>query len=170
MSLHIIGTIYDIDSTDPDNQTATPVDGWHVNSTEPLEGLDDYLVTPTVPRVVFAGVDTWFYSFESEMQAKELLNFDGENYNPTFKPKPEPVPQQVTRRQALTVIKQMGLVPQIEAALDAITDTNQKIAAETYWQESLHFERDNELLISLAEGIGLTSEPLDNLFIQAGKL
>lgn len=78
MSLYIIGTIYDIDNTDPENPIAAPVDGWHVNSTEQLEGLEDYLVTPTVPRVVFAGVETWFYRFDSEAQALELLPAEGE--------------------------------------------------------------------------------------------
>ena len=73
MSLYIAGPLYDIDNTDPENPVVTELSGWHVNSTQKLEGLDDYLVTPTVPKVVFSGVDTWFYRFESEQQAVELL-------------------------------------------------------------------------------------------------
>ena len=73
MSLYIAGILHDIDNTDPENPVVTELSGWHVNSTEKLAGMDDYLVTPAVPKVVFSGVETWFYRFESEQQAVELL-------------------------------------------------------------------------------------------------
>ena len=79
MSLYIAGILYDIDNTDAENSLVTELDGWHVNSTEKLEGLDDYLVTPTVPKVVFSGVQTYHYRFDSEQQAVELLNLGGDD-------------------------------------------------------------------------------------------
>ena len=44
----------------------TILEGYHVNTTEAIEGADEYLVSPTVPRVVYAGVETFFYSFPDE--------------------------------------------------------------------------------------------------------
>ena len=79
MSLYITGILYDIDSTDTENPVVTELSGWHVNSTEKLEGLDDYLVTPAVPKVVFSGVATHHYRFDSEQQAIELLNLGGDD-------------------------------------------------------------------------------------------
>lgn len=73
MSLDIIGPIYDIDTTDPENPVSIAQDGWHVNSTEQVEGLDQYLVTPQSPRQVFWGADTYCYKFDSEEQALSLL-------------------------------------------------------------------------------------------------
>lgn len=73
--LDIIGKIYNIDATDQDNPVATELDGWHVNSSEPLPDLDQYRVYPVTPRRVFMGTDTVYcYQFESESQANELLN------------------------------------------------------------------------------------------------
>ena len=44
----------------------TILDGYHVNTTEAIEGADEYRVSPTVPRVVYAGVETFFYAFPDE--------------------------------------------------------------------------------------------------------
>jgi hypothetical protein len=169
MNLDIIGKMYDI-SGDAENPLVTELQGWHVNTTAKLQDLDAYLVTPTTPRRVFAGgIPTYCYTFASELECKQLLNWDAteKTYNPIFVPELPPVPPQVTRRQALTVLSLGGYLPQIEAALDAIEDAQAKTVAEIFWKESLHFERDNPLLNQLAEGIGMSQEDLDNLFRQA---
>lgn len=70
MALDIIGKIYDI-SGDTESPTVTELEGWHVNSTELLDGLEQHLIEPTMPRRVFAGVETYFYRFESEQQFNE---------------------------------------------------------------------------------------------------
>lgn len=166
MALDIIGKLYDI-TGDHENPTVTELEGWHVNSTRPVAGLASYLVEPTPPRQVFAGVKTHCYMFSSESEAKELLGFSDGQYNPNYEPEPLPVPQQVTRRQAITVLSLGGYLPQIEAALNAIEDATQKTIAEIFWKESQQFERYNPTLIALAHAIGLTDEQLDNLFRQA---
>lgn len=172
MNLTIIGKIYNIDNTNPDNPVITELAGYHVNTTQKLQGLDEYLVSPTIPHRVFAGMKTYFYTFESENQCKQLLNWDNteKQYNPVFEPELPPVPHQVTRRQALTVVSLGGYLPQIESALAAIEDATQKTVAEIFWKESLHFERNNPLLNQLAEGIGMSQDDLDNLFRQAVSL
>jgi hypothetical protein len=100
------------------------------------------------------------------------LNWDNteKTFNPVWETEPPPIPAQVTRRQALTVLSLGGYLPQIEAALDAIEDAQTKTVANIFWKESLYFERDNPLLNQLAEAIGMTQEDLDNLFRQAATL
>lgn len=172
MNLDTIGKLYDIDNTDPENPIVTELTGWHVNTTQKLSGLDEYLVTPTTPRRVFAGMTTYCYTFTSENQAKTLLSWNNtdKQFNPEWEPELPPVPHQVTRRQALTVVSLGGYLPQIEAALAAIEDPTQKTVAEIFWKESLHFERDNPVLNQLAGAIGMTQDDLDNLFRQAVSL
>lgn len=54
-SVDIIGVIYNVDNTDPENPIVTPYDGWHVNTRGPVhETLKQYAVIPTNPRRVWA--------------------------------------------------------------------------------------------------------------------
>jgi hypothetical protein len=54
-SVDVIGIIYTVDNTDPENPVATPLDGWHVNTRGPmLQVLTQYAVQPTHPRRVWA--------------------------------------------------------------------------------------------------------------------
>lgn len=57
-SLSVIGIIYDVDDTDPDNPIYTPKTGWHVNALGTLpDGWDAYAVTPdpATPARTFGG-------------------------------------------------------------------------------------------------------------------
>ena len=72
MSLVIIGKLYKI-SGDEENPTVTELDGWHVNSTEPVAEWEQWLIPHVPPRPVFSGVDTYCYKFDSEEQFKALL-------------------------------------------------------------------------------------------------
>jgi len=80
MSLDIIGKIYDIDSTSPDNPVITQLPGWHVNSPIILDGLEAYRIEPAHKRRVFAGAEegfqTYCYRFVSEEQALSLLGIE----------------------------------------------------------------------------------------------
>jgi hypothetical protein len=54
-SVDIIGVIYNVDNTDPENPVVTPMDGWHVNTRGPMpEALAPFAVVPTQPRRVWA--------------------------------------------------------------------------------------------------------------------
>ena len=54
-SIDIIGIIYRVDNTDPENPIYTPEDGWHVNTRgEMPEALVPFSVHPTHPRRVWA--------------------------------------------------------------------------------------------------------------------
>lgn len=54
-SIDIIGVIYRVDNTDPENPVYTPEDGWHVNTRgEMPETLQAFAVVPANPRRVWA--------------------------------------------------------------------------------------------------------------------
>ena len=75
--LDIIGTIYTPGEYDSeDNVITAPValSGYHVNSPQAIEGWEQYRITPETPMRVFAGHETFFYSFvdEAEFTAKAI--------------------------------------------------------------------------------------------------
>lgn len=54
-SIDVIGVIYLIDNTDPENPVSTASEGWHVNTRGPLsEKLKAFSVIPSNPRRVWA--------------------------------------------------------------------------------------------------------------------
>lgn len=99
MNLDIIGTIYDVDNTDPENPISTPVAGFHVNTDQPITGADEYLVTPTTPRRVFAGgnagVVTIFYAFPDEDTFKSFFPGLYSPKNEEHPPEPEVLPDEI---------------------------------------------------------------------------
>lgn len=80
------------------------------------------------------------------------------------------VPQSITVRQAREQLIRLGLLAQVQVEIDAIQDPMQKDIVQNYWEYSIDFKRDNELLIGLASSLGLTSLDLDTMFIEASKL
>lgn len=64
--ISIIGKIHTVDNTDTENPVFIEIDGYHVNSTELVAGLEDFLVEPNSPKQTFFGVPTYFYKFPSE--------------------------------------------------------------------------------------------------------
>lgn len=80
------------------------------------------------------------------------------------------VPQSVTRRQARQALLLAGLLDNVQPAIDSIADPVQRSMAQIEWDDSQQFERKRPLLVSLAAGLGLGEEALDNLFIQAAQL
>jgi hypothetical protein len=78
MQHDIIGLIYtDTGEVDGEgNPILAPLDGFHVNTLEAIEGADDYIVTPNPHSRVFSGVPIeqhLFYRFESEEQYREFV-------------------------------------------------------------------------------------------------
>ena len=80
------------------------------------------------------------------------------------------VPQTVTRRQARQALLLVGLLDNVQPAIDSIADPVQRSMAQIEWDDSQQFERKRPLLIALAAALGLGEEALDNLFIQAAQL
>lgn len=54
-SVDIIGVIYNVDNTDPENPIVTPYDGWHANTRGPMpEAFTPFEVFPVQPRRIWA--------------------------------------------------------------------------------------------------------------------
>jgi len=54
-SVDVLGIIYRVDNTDPENPVATPEEGWHVNTRgEMPDTLTPFAVHPVQPRRIWA--------------------------------------------------------------------------------------------------------------------
>lgn len=74
------------------------------------------------------------------------------------------VPQTITPLQAKLQLLSMGLLDEV----DEMVATDRKV--QLYWEYALTIERNNEILLLMAEQLKLTSEDLDDMFIEASKL
>lgn len=81
-------------------------------------------------------------------------------------PSPVPVPQVVSRFQARAALLQAGLLDTATAAIGA----SGNVFAQLAWAEAAEWRRDSPTLLALAEGIGLTSEQIDDLFRTAAEI
>lgn len=79
------------------------------------------------------------------------------------------VPDEITMRQARLVLLGAGLLAKINDAIAKLPEPL-KSAATIEWEYSGTVKRRNGFVEQLAPVLGLTSEQLDNLFIQGVKL
>lgn len=77
---------------------------------------------------------------------------------------PKVVPQSITPLQAKLQLLKLGLLDEVEALV-----TGDR-TAQLYWEYASTIERYNEILLLMANSIGLTSEQVDDMFIEASKL
>ena len=73
------------------------------------------------------------------------------------------VPKPITRLQAKLQLLEIGLLDEVE---DLVAQ-DRKI--QLYWKEADNFYRTDSILLSMATALGLSSEQLDDLFLQASK-
>lgn len=79
----------------------------------------------------------------------------------------DPVPAQVTRMQAKTVLHMAGLLTSIQTFMDDPgTDPIYKIA----WDEAQTFDRNSQTIAALQSTLGLTDDQIDDLFRQASTI
>lgn len=79
------------------------------------------------------------------------------------------VPPAVTMRQARLALLSVGLLDDVDTAINSLPSP-QKEAARIEWEYSQEVQRHNGFVSVLAPTLGLTEESLDNLFIEAAKL
>ena len=82
-------------------------------------------------------------------------------------PQPIPVPQQITRAQGKAALIMQGLWGAVLDYVASIQDPTQRALAEVALNDALTWERSSPFLNVAAEGMGMTDEQLDALFIQA---
>ena len=79
------------------------------------------------------------------------------------------VPQEVTMRQARLALLGAGLLPSVEAAIDALAEPK-KSAARIEWNHSQSVQRSRGLVVELGTALGLSSAQIDALFVAAAAL
>lgn len=77
------------------------------------------------------------------------------------------VPQKVSRAQGKAALIQASLWSRVEAYVDAIIDPTEKALALVALNDTTHWHRDSPTMHAIAAGLGITSEEMDDLFIQA---
>lgn len=80
------------------------------------------------------------------------------------------VPQEISLRQARELMIRRGMFDSVEATINGIEDSVQQAIVRNYWEYTTEFYRDNALLIQLGTALGMTSDDLDNFFIEASVL
>lgn len=82
-------------------------------------------------------------------------------------PASNPVPQTVTRFQALAALHLANKLTAVQAIMAA---PETPVLAKLAWDNALSFERNSPTLLMLAGAIGMTSQDLDALFTEAAGL
>jgi hypothetical protein len=108
-------------------------------------------------------------NIEQLWSAAELAKIGLERYTP---PKQEPIPvdpltQPISRVQFKAVLRIAGLYDAVAQAIEAIPDPIQRAVAQTKFEESNSYDRDDPLFTMLAPAIGVTDEQIDALWTQA---
>ena len=78
------------------------------------------------------------------------------------------VPQRITRAQGKAALIMRGHWQAVLDYVAAIQDPTQRALADVALNDTLTWERSSPFLNVAAEGMGMTDEQLDALFIQAG--
>lgn len=80
------------------------------------------------------------------------------------------VPTVVSRAQGKAALIQAGLWQQVLDYVAAITDPTQKALADVALNDTTEWRRDSPFLATVAAGIGLSDQQLDDLFVAAAKI
>lgn len=153
--LDVIGVLYDT----PEEGEPTALPGWHVNSPWVIAAFAGKQVQPTTPRRVFGGVDTVFYTFDSEAEFLGMLK--GADLSQPV----DTVPKIITKRQATRALDAVGLLDKVEVMI-----AKSPSAVQIDWRESNTVERNWPALAPMAAALGLSDAQLDALFVAGSKL
>ena len=114
------------------------------------------------------------FAYETEAERKqwgapELVKMNEAEVDAHLNPPPPPptVPEQVTRAQGKAALITAGLWPDVLAYVEAITDPTEKALAEVALGDTTHWRRDSPTMQAISTSLGISSEQMDELFIQA---
>jgi hypothetical protein len=89
----------------------------------------------------------------------------------TWLPIQIPVPDNISARQVRLWLLQNGIsLNQVEDAIDTINDPLLRESTRVEWEYAPYIERNHPLIESLAQYLGLTSEQIDQGFIDASQI
>lgn len=81
-----------------------------------------------------------------------------------------PVPESVTTRQGMEQLIRSGLDEQVDDAINGITDIVERKLARNWLDKASIWERNNPQLLAIGNALGLSTQDVDSLFIQAATL
>lgn len=94
--------------------------------------------------------------------------YDGQDFTaPTQAP--AIVPQEITMRQARLALLDIGLLANVQTAINTLPEPD-KTKAQIEWEYSNALQRNNPFVTTLGTALGLSSDDIDNLFITASGL
>lgn len=80
------------------------------------------------------------------------------------------IPQIITARQLRLALLEKGVdINKIDKIINALPE-EQKTVAQISWEYAHTFERNNPMLLQVAEAIGITEEELNDIFIKGNLL
>ena len=122
------------------------------------------------PFQVFAlGYASQFMEVPDEVETGWL--YDGEAFSPPPVPPPAPVIiVPITMRQARLELLSVGKLDDVNAALAAIPDEQERKAAQIEWEYAAIVERTAPLVKALTPALGFTEAEMDDLFKRAALL
>lgn len=82
---------------------------------------------------------------------------------------PAPLPTIVSMRQARLALFQQGILANVQAAIDSLTDPDKTIT-QISWDYATEVHRDDDLVVQLSAALNLDSAALDTLFTLAYSL
>lgn len=83
-------------------------------------------------------------------------------------PAPPSVPGSITMRQARLCLHKHGMLAEVQLAIDALPEPD-RTAAQIEWEYASVVERQG-FVLTIAQALGISSEQLDALFIEAATL
>ena len=136
-----------------------PPDGWHALTAEPQPEYSP--MTQRLARLpAVQGEEGWQHGW----QVVELTPEEARAVKKAL------VPASVSRKQARQALLLAGKLDEVDGLIAAIEDPLARRMAELDLADATHFDRHHGLVLSMATGLGLSEDQLDDLFIQAGAL
>lgn len=138
---------------------------------------DNYYIDMDIDHPIYGWIPFTASKYDLEVFGRELYNNAIDGVYGEIAPYVEPelpsfllVPKSISLRQAREILIIRGLFEQVQSYIESIEDPTQKAIILNYWEYSTVFERRNPTVLQMAEMLGLSSEQLDELFIEASKL
>jgi hypothetical protein len=76
------------------------------------------------------------------------------------------IPASITPTQGRILLKQMGLLDQVNAMVENAGDP----ALQIYWEYALSWDRENPYISSMANLLGMGEDDLENFYLQASQI